>query len=311
MRHYSAKYPGMSDYQSGLSFGRFLFIISAFAIIFFLTGYEKITLNSLLRFTSFCSLGCCILLVFRVKSKTNIIIAKIERVLNENLDLVKKEGKYKEHLLLCNTKYDFYRNEKISSIAFIIAFIIYFILSKNKEIGNIKLFFLLFIIIPFMYYWIKKIFCFFYEVANSCSPMILKDKEYLKKISTENIKVDWGNYQKKWTHLSSIIALLIVLTSLSIFTSQTYQMLAKASLSLISLIILIAMAKDIDAIVKSNLLTVGEYDKYSKAKLEIKYVNAPPPPGSMEEGMAIVRGDYLYNPEIKLPDFKKMLNKIF
>lgn len=140
--------------------------------------------------------------------------------------------------------------------------------------------------------------------------MVFKDKEFVNIYLKEN-SVDWKKYQDKWNKLFSIIAFLIVLTSLSIFVDKAFQLLAISSLFLISLIISIIMVKDINAIVKSNLLIMGEYDNYSKAKLEIKFVNAPPPPGSMEEGIAIARGDYLYNPEIMMPDFKKMLNKIF
>lgn len=309
MRHYSAKYPSASDYQSGFSFGRFLFGMSVFAILFLLSGYEKITLNSFLRLISFCFLVGSALLVLKVKGKTYVIIAKINRVLTENSDLARKGDKYREHLLLYNTKYNFHRNEKISGIALIIAFIIYFIISRNIEIGSIDFF--LFIVILIMFYWMKNIFYFFYEMDNSCSPSIFKDKDFVNTISLENLEVDWKNYQIKWTRLSSVIALLIILTSLSIFTDEIHQMLAKSLLSLISLIIFIVLTRDIDNIIISNLKNIGGYDEYSKAKLDMKFVYAPPPPGSMEEGMAIVRGDYLYNPEIKMPDFKKMINKIF
>jgi hypothetical protein len=309
MRHYSAKYPSISDYQSGLSFGRLLFFFIIFAIIFFFTGYQKTNLNSLLRIISNCSFACFIIIIFRTTYKVNIVISKIERVFNENLDLSNKGGKYSEHLLLFNSKYNFQSNEKKSRIALIIIFITFFIFTKAVALENIKLF-LTCIAIPFLCYSLKNIFQYFYEINNSCSMMVSKDKEFVNIYLKEN-SVDWKKYQDKWNKLLSIIALLIVLTSLTIFVDQTFQMLAIASLCIINLVISIIMVQDIDAIVKSNLLTMGEYDKYSKAKLEIKYVNAPPPQGSMEEGMAIVRGDYLYNPEIKLPDFKKMLNKIF
>jgi hypothetical protein len=309
MRHYSAKYPSISDYQSGLPSWKPLFVIIVFAIVFFFTDYQNVNLNSLLRFIASCSFATFVIIIFRTTYMVNIVISKIERVLNENFDLSNKGGKYREHLLLFNTKYNFRSNEKKSRIALIIIFITFFIFTKNIKYANIKLF-LICLAIPFLYYWLKNIFQFFYEISNSCLPVVFKDKEFVNIYLKEN-SVDWKKYQDKWNKLLSVIAFLIVLTSLSIFVDKTFQMLAISSLFLISLIISIIMVKDINAIVKSNLLVMGEYDNYSKAKLEIKFVNAPPPPGSMEEGMAIVRGDYLYNPEIKMPDFKKMLNEIF
>lgn len=232
---------------------------------------------------------------------------KIEKVLNENSTLAKKGGKYKEHLLLGNTKYNFRRNENILRFILIIVILILFFISINIKQENGKLF-LLCIAVPFLYYWLKNIFRFFYEIDNSCSPVISKDKEFMKISSIETMIVDWGKYQKIWKRLSSVIAFLIIFTSLSIFTNQTYQILAIASFSLINLIISVLMVKDIDEIIKLNLKKMGAYDEYSKIKLNLIFVQAPPPPGSMEELMAGF--NEFNNQELKMPTFKKLLDKI-
>ena len=275
MIHYSSKYPSISDYRNVLSFWQVLFIIViCFLITFSLLNYKQQILYFIIVFVFWCSFVFPSIMMLRTIGMIHELIKKIEKVFKENLSLSINGGKYSEHLLLCNVNYDVQRaNEKKFFIVLSIILIISVIISEYIKCEEMK--FIVWTGMLLLYFGLANIFRFFHEIDTLCFSMVFKDKEFVQAFFKENLAINWTKYQNKWKTLISVIIFLFILTILSLFSAIIFWKIAIPLLSLINLIASIIMVKDIGTIVKSNLIIMGQYDEFSKAKIGVTFISEP------------------------------------
>lgn len=302
-KHYSYRYPKLSEYGVKLFSPIFMLAVIPIAMMYFYSLKETTT-DYLVQIILFLPILYLLVTMSNMIFKIDMLLIRIMNVCEENSNLSKNTNKHLNNLLVCeeeNKKY--VRDKKV--LFTLIIMTIFFLLSKRLMIDTyyIKWGIGAFLII-ILFVKLRDISRFFYNMANSCHQVIIKDNRFTEAFSGKDI-INWKAFEYKWRKL---LALNIILFLLTIVIFSIYKdlkgMISSVSL-LIAAIITFKIALDVNMIVKSNIAIMGEYDEYIKNKLGMTISKSEK---LKQDALDIVT--HVPDVELTFPSLEKIFKKI-
>jgi hypothetical protein len=307
--HYLYKFPKLSEYGVKLFSPIFMLAVILMAMVYY-NNLKEISEDSLMQIILFPPALYLSVTILNMIFNIDILIRSIINVCHENLNLSKEGDIYKNSLLVCENKNKQYIYDKKIPFALIIittSFFLSKLLMINIQYIKCGLGLILTII---FFIRLRDISRFFYDLANSCYQIIIKNDKFSETLSGKDI-INWKAFEYKWRKLLTLNIVLFLLVIVIFFIFKDFRGTISSFSLLIAAIITFKMAVDVDNIVKLNLAIMGEYDEYIKNKLGMTFS----PLEIIPQGLLA----NINSPEqLSFPTFKKasekintVLNKIF
>lgn len=303
VKHYSYKYPKLSEYGVKLFSPIFMLAVIPIAMMYFYSLKETTT-DYLVQIILFLPILYLLVTMSNMIFKIDMLLIRIMNVCEENSDLSKNTNKHINNLLVCEEENKKYTHDKKVLIALIIM-TIFFLLSKRLTIDTQYIKWGLgCILVIFLFIRLRDISRFFYNMANSCHQVIIKDNRFTEAFSGKDI-INWNAFEYKWRKLIvlNIFFLLLTIVIFSIF-KDLKGIISSVSL-LIAATITFKIALDVNTIVKSNIAIMGEYDEYIKNKLGMTISKSE---RMKQDALDIVT--HVPDVELTFPNLEKMFKKI-
>jgi hypothetical protein len=302
IKHYSYKFPKLSEYKVKLFSPLFMLAVILLAITY-LHSFKEITTNNFMQVILLPPYLYLSVMILKMTFKIEILIRRIINVCEENSNLSKKGHIYKNTLLVCEDENKKHILEKKMVVSLIIM-TLFFILSKRLmiDIYYIKWGLGVFLII-ILFVKLRDISHFFYNLANACHQVIIKDNNFTEAFSGKDI--NWKKFEYKWRKSLAINIILLILTILLFFAFKDFKGTISSGSLFIAASITFKIALDVNTIVKSNIAIMGEYDEYIKNKLGMTICKSEK---MKQDALDIVT--HVPDVELTFPSLEKIFKKI-